>query len=95
MRFFLATIFALICAPLPSSADDWEAGLLSLTMAAKDMPRGSTDIPAQWFLMKSVIGWEEMMLVFGYAENKSACEHLVKIAKVDAPAREFACLDAN
>ncbi len=63
--------------------------------AAENHPRGGLNIPAQWFMMKTLVGWEEMMLVFGYADNIDVCEHLVNVAKIDSPDREFRCIDAN
>ncbi|MFG6552463.1 hypothetical protein [Sulfitobacter sp. 1A16808] len=48
-----------------------------------------------WLEMKSIIGWEKMMLVVGYASNGSVCERLVDVATADAPDREFRCSTAN
>ena len=81
--------------PMSAAADESEAGLAELKRSASNMPSGRLNIPNQWFLMKSVIGWEEMMLIFGYADNKSICEHLVVIAREENPSRDYACLDAN
>lgn len=66
-----------------------------LYTAAENHPRGSLDIPAQWFMMNSMVGWEKMMLIFGYADNVEICEHLVDVASIESPDREFRCTDAN
>ncbi len=94
-KLFQAAVAALMLVRLPSYADEWGAGLRWLKRVVRDMPRGSTGIPTQWFLMKSSIGWEEMMLIFGYADDRSICMHLVEIAKAESPDRDFTCLDAN
>lgn len=66
-----------------------------LEAAVKNYPRGVLNIPAQWFMMESSLGWEKMMFVFGYADNKDTCYHLVDIAKIESPERNFRCEDAN
>ncbi|HEY1037636.1 MAG TPA: hypothetical protein VGE62_03565 [Candidatus Paceibacterota bacterium] len=63
--------------------------------AVERHPRGGLNIPAQWFMMNSSVGWERMMLVFGYADNIETCEYLVKVAKSESPDRDFRCTDAN
>jgi hypothetical protein len=68
---------------------------VDLFEAASEYPRGSLDIPAQWFMMESMVGWEKMMLVFGYADNVDVCQNLVEMAKEESPARSFRCTDAN
>jgi len=70
-------------------------GTAELVQAAENMPRGVLEIPAQWFEMESVVGWEKMMLVFGYADNRTVCSRLVEMAYVDSPDREFRCSAAN
>jgi hypothetical protein len=66
-----------------------------LEAVVRDQPRGQAGIPWQWLEMRSLIGWEKMMLVFGYADNRSACEALARIAKDDSPGRDFRCESAN
>lgn len=63
--------------------------------AAKDYPKTTLGLPAQWFMMESTIGWEKMMFIFGYADNIEVCEHLVEVAKEESPNRDFRCTDAN
>ena len=76
-------------------ADEYEKAYRAFKYEASNLPRGVTDIPAQWFMMKGLTGWEEMMLIFGYADNASVCDHLQKIAKNESPSRDFLCLEAN
>ncbi len=68
---------------------------VDLYEAAENHPRGVLNIPAQWFMMESSLGWEKMMFIFGYADNIEVCEHLVEVAKVESPNRDFRCTDAN
>lgn len=63
--------------------------------AAQNHPRGGLNIPAQWFMMESMVGWEKMMLIFGYADNVEVCEHLTEVAREESPDRNFRCTDAN
>lgn len=67
----------------------------NLETAVKNYPRGSLDIPAQWFMMEGLVGWEKMMFIFGYADNRDICYHLVDVAKEESPNRNFRCEDAN
>lgn len=66
-----------------------------LESIVKNLPRNSLGLPAYWFEMNSLIGWEKMMLIFGYANNRSVCNHMLKLANIDAPNREFRCVKAN
>ena len=59
------------------------------------MPRGFSGIPSYWFEMRSAVGWEKMMLVLGYADNRSVCDYLKEIAYTTDPQREFRCSAAN
>lgn len=59
------------------------------------LPRNSAGLPMYWLEMHSAIGWEKMMLVFGYASNQPVCERLAVLAAADAPDREFKCTPAN
>lgn len=67
----------------------------TIETAAKNHPRGSLNIPAQWFMMESLVGWEKMILIFGYADNVETCLHLLDIAKIESPGRSFRCENAN
>ncbi len=69
--------------------------VLDLESAIKNYPRGTLNIPAQWFIMDTMVGAEKMILIFGYADNKSVCEHMLKLAKEETPIRNFRCEDAN
>lgn len=68
---------------------------VDLFEAASGHPRGGLNIPAQWFMMESMVGWERMILVFGYADNVEVCQNLVEMAKEESPDRNFRCTDAN
>lgn len=61
----------------------------------KKYPPGELNIPAQWFMMEGLVGWEKMMLIFGYADNKTICEHLKNLAVQESPERNFKCQNAN
>lgn len=63
--------------------------------AVENYPKTSLDLPAQWFMMESSVGWEKMMFVFGYADNIEVCKHLVDVAKEESPNRDFRCTDVN
>lgn len=60
-----------------------------------DLPRNEWGEPMYWLEMRSIVGWEKMMLVFGYASNGPVCERLAGVARMDAPDREFRCSTAN
>lgn len=62
---------------------------------ANELPRTEWGGAMYWLEMKSVIGWEKMMLVVGYASNGPVCERLAVVARADAPDREFRCSTAN
>lgn len=59
------------------------------------LPRNEWGGAMYWLEMKSIIGWENMMLVLGYASNGPVCERLAAVARIDAPDREFRCSTAN
>jgi len=69
--------------------------IVTFEEAAREYPRGAYGEPAQWFVMKSLVGWERMMFIFGYADDKEVCEHLAEVASEESPDREFRCEDAN
>lgn len=60
-----------------------------------DMPRNALDFPMFWLEMKSTVGWENMILISGYANNQPICNKLLSIAKNDAPNRKCRCSTAN
>jgi hypothetical protein len=72
-----------------------DSTVVDFETAVKNYPRGSLDIPAQWFLMESLVGWEKMMFIYGYVDDKEVCNHLAEIAKEESPERNFRCEDAN
>jgi len=59
------------------------------------MPKGILGIPDQWLEMESILGWEKMMLIVGYADNRTVCLSLSEIAKKESPMRNFRCVGAN
>lgn len=59
------------------------------------LPRTEWGGAMYWLEMQSIVGWEKMMLVFGYAANAPVCERLAEVARIDAPARDFRCKAAN
>ena len=71
------------------------ASMIDLERMVEQIPRGSLNIPVQWFEMKSVIGWEKMMLVFGYADNRGVCLRLIDLAYAENTGREYRCSPAN
>jgi hypothetical protein len=87
----LAAITIAISTPAVSA----ETASEYLERYAPGIPAGSMGISAQWFEMESLVGWEKVMLVFGYADNKTTCLALARIAKEDSPDRSFRCTDAN
>lgn len=68
---------------------------VDLYAAVENHPRGYMGIPAQWLMMDTLVGWDKMMLIVGYADNVTVCQALVEIAKEDSPDRNFRCTDAN
>lgn len=68
---------------------------VDLYTAVENHPRGAMGIPAQWLMMDTLIGWDKMMLIIGYADNVTVCQALTEIAKEDSPDRNFRCTDAN
>lgn len=72
-----------------------DAARLHFEKAVENYPRGGLDIPAQWFMMESLVGWEKMILIFGYADNVETCQHLLDIARIESPERNFRCENAN
>ena len=87
-KSILISLAAFQCIPAYAQNEDLED-------LARSRPLGSAGIPEQWFEMESTLGWEKMMLGFGYADNKTVCEELVKIAKDGSPDRNFRCRDSN
>lgn len=62
---------------------------------AENLPRNQWGEPMYWLEMHSLVGWERMMLVVGYAANGPVCDRLAAVARADAPNREFRCVVAN
>lgn len=60
-----------------------------------ELPRNDWGGAMYWLEMQSIVGWEKMMLVVGYATNGPVCERLAIVAQADAPARKFRCSTAN
>lgn len=60
-----------------------------------ELPRNDWGGAMYWLEMKSIIGWEKMVLFVGYAANGPVCERLATISRIDAPDREFRCSTAN
>ena len=61
----------------------------------RELPRGTLAIPFQWFEKDGLLGWEKMILIFGYADNQSLCEAMLVIAAKDSPDQNFRCSAAN
>lgn len=59
------------------------------------MPRGMLGTPAYWMEMETVVGWEKMVLVIGYASNQPVCHMMVRIGTAQSPNRVFRCTAAN
>lgn len=87
----VGTIGALIGSSFKQDKDP----VLKFEEAAQAYPTGTLGIPPQWFMMESLLGWERMMFIFGYADNREICEHLVDVASEESPERRFRCDDAN
>ncbi|WP_377506283.1 hypothetical protein [Octadecabacter sp. R77987] len=74
------------------SFDDKETILAEFV---RQLPRGMLGVPDQWLEMETVIGWEKMILLVGYANNEAVCSRMLVIAKQDSPDRNFRCTAAN
>ena len=72
-----------------------DENIVDFEKAVESYPRGTLGIPAQWVMMETIVGWEKMMFIFGYADNKEICQHLVDVARDESPDRNFSCKDAN
>ena len=83
------------CFILLSSTYAHSADIDDLERLVGKMPRGTLDIPIYWFEMRTSVGWEKMMLVLGYADNRSICDYLKSIAYKSDPQREFRYSAAN
>lgn len=59
------------------------------------LPKNQWGEGMYWLEMNSLVGWEKMMLVVGYAANGPVCLRLQSVARHDAPHREFRCTPAN
>ena len=67
-----------------------------LEKVASHYPKNVDKSSAQWFIMKNFMGeWEQMMLIFGYEDDKGVCDFMLAITKETDPEREFRCKDVN
>ena len=90
--FWLTIILTYISTPASIHAQGRYNELESIV---KNLPRNSLGLPVYWFEMNSLVGWEKVMLIFGYADNGTVCNHMLKLAIIDAPHRNFRCVKAN
>jgi|AntRauTorckE6833_2_1112554.scaffolds.fasta_scaffold03670_9 hypothetical protein len=59
-------------------------------------PKNVDRSSAQWFMKKNLMGeWENLMFIFGYADDRSVCDFMLGIAKETDPKIEFRCKDVN
>lgn len=91
IRHWFLSILALMAAESAQAQTNGDR----LEALVEDMPRNSIGLPMYWLEMTSLIGWEKMILVFGYADNNAPCARLQELAQLDAPARNFRCVVAN
>jgi len=69
---------------------------LFLDKVALNYPKNFDRSSAQWFMKKNLMGkWENLMLIFGYADDKSVCDFMLGIARETDPEIEFRCKDVN
>jgi len=67
-----------------------------LNKVALNYPKNMDRSSAQWFMKKNLMGeWENLMFIFGYADDKSVCDFMLSIAKETDPEIEFRCKDVN
>ena len=85
----------IFCYLVLTAFPSYSADIDDLERLVGKMPRGTLDIPIYWFEMRTSVGWEKMMLVLGYADNRSICDYLKSIAYKSDPQREFRCSAAN
>lgn len=91
LRYLPHLALALLCA----AGAQAETGAERLEQLVPTLPRNSNGLPMYWLEMETLVGWERMMLVFGYAENGTPCGRLRELASEDAPDRQFRCTMAN
>lgn len=92
MRLFM---FSAVVALAVATGADAQTNGDRIAAFANELPRTEWGGAMYWLEMKSVMGWEKMMLVVGYASNGPVCERLAAMARIDAPGREFRCSTAN
>lgn len=92
MRHF---IFSAIAVLAVATGADAQTNGERIAAFANELPRTEWGGAMYWLEMNSLIGWEKMMLVVGYASNGQVCERLAVVARADAPHREFRCSAAN
>jgi len=97
--FYKVPLFIFLVIPFlthPSFAEsDYDKKLYEVERTVFDLPRGVLKIPAQWFEMETLIGWEKMMLILGYADNETVCNKILITAIDESPLRRFRCSPAN
>lgn len=90
-RIILALIFC--TSGTAAFSDDFKAGLGDFTDEVSQNPFTEN---ATWLEMLNVFGdWEKVMLVFGYANNFSACESVRQFASSENPSRSYRCNPVN
>ena len=93
MKKYIIILLLLFTAPVSSWAQS-EDNYKKLEDLVKTFPKGHFG-PDYWFEMKSAIGWEKMILVMGYADDRSICLLLKRMGEQQSPDREFRCVPAN
>jgi hypothetical protein len=88
--YFLSTLFVVIANDAIAQSNGER-----IEEFVENLPRNSLQLPMYWLEMESVVGWERMILIFGYANNEPACSAILKFAAEDAPMRRFRCSEAN
>ena len=93
MQRFLIAVVSAITLATPANAQ--ETGGEGIEPYVRDHPLSEQG--DYWFEISNPIiaGWQRTILVFGYADNASACDFLVKSGEVTAPGRVYRCVPAN
>ena len=88
-------IFSALTAFSVSTSVSAETNSEKIEEFVNELPRNEWGGAMYWLEMDTILGWEKMMLVLGYAANAPVCERLAAVARSDAPDREFRCTTAN
>lgn len=88
---YLFIMFALLIAGPAHAQSNGER----LEAFVEKLPRNLVGLPMYWLEMETAVGWENMMLIFGYADNAPPCQLLATFAKKDSPDRNYRCAIAN